>query len=737
MVAISHDTKIQYLKGVGPKIGAKLNKLGIFVVRDLLYYFPRRYEDYTQISKIGDLQIPNSKSQITNKFQNLNYQKDETRTIRARVIGIANKITKKRGFTITEAVVADGSGSIKIVWFNQPYLVKMLPVGSEVILNGKISYDFITRRIIMESPTRADKPKIVPVYGETVGLSSYLISRQIARLRQNFGGQVNLKEFLPERIIKQNQLLDINQAVLNIHQPENRAMLNRATERLKFDELFLLSLRALLSRVETEKKIAPNIKIEEKLLKKFTSNLPFELTEDQKISAWRIICDLQKSSPMNRMLCGDVGSGKTVVATFASFVAILAGYRVVMMAPTEILAEQHYKTCTGILSKFGISIGLITANSYRVSGMGYNDKIKDQKPDTKYLIHNTKNLKLVEKTDLIIGTHALLQDKILFKNIGLVIVDEQHKFGVKQRQKLTQLFIGNDQTKKLSPHFLSMTATPIPRTLYLALFSDLDLSTIKTMPAGRKNIDTKVVNESNRERSYKFIRNEIEKGRQAFVVCPLIEIKTDGKGLLDNKITGQELFEQERKSVVAEYEKLDKKIFPDLKIGMLHGKMKSKEKEAVMTNFKNKKLDILVSTSVVEVGIDVPNATIMMIEDAERFGLATLHQFRGRVGRSKYQSYCFLFSSTKNPVAVNRLRAMEQTNDGFKLAEIDLKNRGAGDMFGTLQSGEVNLKIASFSDNILIEKANESAKEIIVDGIDKYPALIEKIKQIESTRHME
>ena len=804
-------------------MGAKLNKLGIETIEDLLFYWPRAYQDYTQITKIADLarnklqETPRLCSgQASNKqFKNPNYQNTNKAnqaneanfyTIRARIVGIANKRTSKRRFTITEAVVEDGTGSLKVIWFNQPYLVKMLKPGSEVILNGKVAYNYFSRDLVMESPNRTNKPKIVPVYAETEGISSFFISKLISSLISHFSF---LEEHLPEQIIKQNNLLGLQDAILNIHQPQNSEMLERARERIAFDELFIMALRAQLSKIEVEQKIAPRIEIEERLLKEFTKELPFELTEDQKKAAWVIIkemkgdieyCSRPKAEnygdknfspqsgsknidvtkPMNRLLNGDVGSGKTVVAAFAAYVAIKAGYRVALMAPTEILAQQHFETCCDILSKHGISVSLITSSQTKINGtqrpqnnftestqkkIREANKVPMPESGSRHGVVGTNLANEASQADLVIGTHALLQDKVDLKNIGLVIVDEQHRFGVKQRAALLKnpnLKIQNPnkfqnpKSKKATsyklpptslekvPHFLSMTATPIPRTLYLALFADLDLSVIKTMPIGRKEIKTRVVDEANRDKAYQFIRKQIEAGRQAFVICPLIEIKNkisniknNENDLSEHKMTAQELFDQERKSVTAEFDKLSKQIFPDLKIGMLHGRMKSKEKEAAMGEYSAGKVDILVSTSVVEVGVDIPNASIMMIEDAERFGLAQLHQFRGRVGRAEHQSYCFLFSATQNPTALSRLQAMEQTNDGFKLAELDLSNRGAGDIFGIMQSGDINLKMASLSDRVMIEKASSSAKEIVADDIKKYPMLVEKVKAFEMGRHLE
>ena len=691
------ETPVQYLKGVGPKMAEKLEKLGVKTVRDLLFYFPRRYEDYTIISKI---------SELANAI-------GEYKTIKAKIINITNRRTSRRRFTITEAVVADETGSLKVVWFNQPYLAKMLKAGREIILNGKISFDSFSHQLQMESPSRADRPKIVSIYPETAGISSYYIAKLANSAKRVVD---SIEEFLPEKIIEENDLLNIRQAIFSIHQPENSASLEKAKERLAFDELFLFSLQKQLAKQDVLVHKAPAMKIDQKFLQNFVKKLPFELTDAQRKASWMIIKDLTKDKPMSRLLNGDVGSGKTVVAAFAAAVVAKNGFRVALMAPTEILANQHFETLSEVLKPEKISVGLITGHK------------KDH-----------------HDADVVVGTHALISGKTEIDNVALVIIDEQHRFGVSQRAKLLapckstnlakvqnyelnpkKLTADSSQLKaNFRPHFLSMTATPIPRTMSLVVFADLDVSVIDEMPKDRKKIITKVVAPERRQKAYDFIREEIKEGHQIFVICPLIEEIESAK---------ENLFEEDRKSVLKEYEKLSKEIFPDLKIAMLHGKMKSKEKEQVMGGFRQKKYDILVSTSVVEVGVDIPNATVMMIEDAERFGLAQLHQFRGRVGRSNKQSYCLLFSSSNSENAQKRLAYMESISSGFKLAEKDLELRGPGQLYGYQQSGFWDFKFAAISDRIMIEKATQAAKEI-AGSISDYPRLKEKLGEV--SKHLE
>lgn len=672
------DTNVQYLKGVGPKMSVKLEKLGVETVRDLIFYFPRDYNDYTQITKIRDLESMEYEARSM-----------EGKTIRAKIVNIKNKRTSRRRFTITEAVVADDTGSLKVVWFNQPYLEKMLVAGREVILSGKVRFDSYSGGLSMESPNRAEKPKIVPVYSETSGISSYYISKLQKTVSLKLG---DVREYIPDEILENNQLLPIQEAIKQLHEPENSEKLEKARQRMAFDELFLFSLQKQLLKKDILIHGSPKIEIDEDFLKKFTKSLPFELTGAQKKTAWAIIKDLNSDKPMNRLLNGDVGSGKTVVAAMAAALVVKSGLRVAVMAPTEILTLQHYETLKKILPSFSISVGLVSGSK-----------------------------KELVDAEIVVGTHALISGKTIQKNLGLVIIDEQHRFGVQQREKLLQT-----KTSR-RPHFLSMTATPIPRTMSLVLFADLDVSVIDEMPRNRKKIITKVIAGDRRKSAYNFIRKEIDEGHQAFVICPLIEEQEKVSGKL-------EIFEEDRKAVLHEYKKLNEEIFPGAKIAMLHGKMKSGEKERVMADFREKKFDILVSTSVVEVGVDIPGATIMMIENADRFGLAQLHQFRGRVGRSDLQSYCLLFSSSMSENARKRLKYMENIHSGFELAEKDLKLRGPGVLYGYKQSGFWDFQFASLNDKIMIEKATEAAKTVIGE-IEKYPLILKKIS--DRSKHLE
>jgi ATP-dependent DNA helicase RecG len=704
-------TSVSKIVGVGPKFAQKLSHLGIERVEDLLFYFPRRHDDLSRPSKISDL-----------------YAGGQA-IIRAKIVTIENQRSPRRWMALTKAILQDESGEIGALWFNQPFLIKNLRLGQEWIFFGKIAFDFRTKQLVLQSPSYEREAVILPVYSETEGLTSKNLRRIIKPLLNAVG---QIEEFLPNEILKKENLLDVHLAIKQIHFPDNSKMLNSARQRLAFEELFLLSLKVLSNRKELEQNNAPKIEIEIPLIKKFVASLPFKLTDDQRKAAWEIVRDLSGRSklkvkskklkqqikqetvaPMNRLLEGEVGSGKTVVAAMAVLAIKNAGYQSVWMAPTEILALQHYKNVKKLLSPFGVKIGLLTS-SFKKS-----------------------EIQKVTDNDLIIGTHAVIQEDVHFPHLALIIVDEQHRFGVKQRAALKQrTMISESASAEASadkqrsvPHFLSMTATPIPRTLALSFYGDLDLSIIKQLPIGRQKIETKIISPDDRAKAYLFIKDQIKAGRQAFVICPLI-----GQ---DETTAGGRLFDlQEKKAAVAEYEKLSKIIFPDLRIGLLHGRMKAKDKEKAMTDFKDDKIDILVSTAVVEVGVDIPNASVMMIEGAEKFGLAQLHQFRGRVGRSTHKSYCFLFTESWSKNTQKRLQAMVESNDGFSLAEKDLQIRGPGELYGTLQSGMPDLKMASLSDIILMKRARASAEEIIAK-LDQYPALLEKLKEFQSERHLE
>ncbi len=665
------ETKIQILPGVGPKMAQYLERLGISTIRDLLFYWPRAWQDFSAPRKISSLRI------------------DDDAIIKAKILSVEPIRSPKKWMSIIHAELEDETGKIKAIWFNQPYLVNQLKVNDEWLVAGKIGWDFKNKTKTI-SPTQLEKdPVILPIYPETAGLTSKFLRKIIKPLLS----QNMIDDYLPDEI--RDQMMTLQEAVSQIHFPDSNQNLAKAKSRLAYDELFLIALRFLTIKKELQQNKAPSMKIDESDLKDFVSKLPYILTNAQRKSAWEIIQDLGREIPMNRLLEGDVGSGKTVVATMAVLVASKNNLQSVWLAPTEILANQHYQNVTKILAPFGIKVGLLTSAN----------KIAD-----------------TQKDDLIIGTHALIQHGVGFSNLGLIIIDEQHRFGVAQRAHLRK------QKKDYIPHLLSMTATPIPRTLALALYGDLDISIIDELPPGRQEIITKIITKNDRQKTYDFIENEIEKGRQAFVICPLID---------ESKKQKTSLFEEDKKSAILEFKKLSEEVFPKLRIGLMHGKLKSSEKDEIMQNFKNREIDILVSTAVVEVGIDIPNATVMMIEDAERFGLAQLHQFRGRVGRGEYQSFCFLFSESNSANTAERMKAMTESNNGFKLAQIDLQLRGSGEIVGLKQSGIPELKIANLSDTMLIGEARTAAQKVVSSGLEKYPALCEKLKEFEIEKHLE
>ncbi|MFN3301869.1 MAG: ATP-dependent DNA helicase RecG [Patescibacteria group bacterium] len=701
------ENPIYKIPKIGKATAKKLEKLGLKKVKDLLYHFPFRYDDWSKILTIKELKA---------KGQG---------TIKGKIKKIVNRQTPRKKMILTEAIVSDSSDSIKVVWFGQPFLINVLKPNQEVYLAGKVDYDE-TFGLQLISPSYEFPKKsgllhlgrLVPIYPTTEKLSQKQIRfliKQILPLTEK------IKDFLPEEIKREYQLMDLSFALEQIHFPASYNLLARAEHRLKFDELFLIQIRSQLIRERIKKEMAPKMEIKIEEIKKFVKSLPFELTQSQKRSSWEILKDLEKIHPMNRLLEGDVGSGKTVVATIAILNVFLNGYQIAYMAPTEILATQHFNNISKLLEKWPIKIALLIRE-------GVGIKIKNRK-------QKIKKSELLEKInqgeiDLTIGTHALLQEKVKFKKLGLVIVDEQHRFGVEQRASLIRSqTIDSSESKtggsnRFLPHFLSMTATPIPRSLALTLYGDLDLSIIDELPPGRKEVKIKIVKPDEKEKVYDFIRKEIKNGRQAFVICPLID-PSDILGV---------------KSVKEEYEKLNKEIFPDLKLAMLHGKLKAKEKEKIMKDFLKNKIKILISTTVVEVGIDIPNASIMLIEGAERFGLAQLWQLKGRIGRSQYQSYCFLFSENYSLKAQERLKAMLTAKNGFELAEKDLEMRGPGEIFGKEQSGFFEtLKIARLSDTQIIKEAQRAAEKIfsIDPSLKKYPQLLNKVEELIKIVHLE
>ncbi len=657
----------------------KLSSLGVKTVEDLLLYFPRDYNDTREFTKIKDI-IPNEVSTIKGKLTSL--------------FNISTKFGKK----ITRGVFTDSTGSIEVVWFNQPHLTRMLPRTTEIILSGKAKTGF--KKIALQNPTHEIiKPYekqvhsgiIAPVYHETEGITSKWIREKIKPLVDEW--LTFFEEYLPEEVLKEHNLMSIKDAIKNVHFPESEKLLLQARERLGFDELFLLQLKVLQRKwhwQNVEERESKIIETDLEIVKEAISGLPFELTNAQKKALKDVLDDLQKPYPASRLIQGDVGSGKTVVAALATLNVVKKGYQVAIMAPTEILAKQHYSTFVKTLTKYNLNIQFISGST---SKKMKEDVVRQMKTGT---------------VDVVIGTHSLIQEDIGFRNLGLAIIDEQHRFGVKQREVLKSYN---------SPHLLSMTATPIPRTLAIVVYGDQDLSVIDEMPKGRQEIITRVVPENKRTEAYRWIEDQIAKGRQAFVICPLID----------------ESDTIEVKSVTQEYAHLQEFIFPKLKLGLLHGRLKQEEKDQVMEDFKNNKINILVSTSVVEVGIDVPNATIMLIEGSERFGLSQLHQFRGRVGRGVHQSYCFLFTGNLSEEGKTRMQSMEKHSSGFKLAEIDMQLRGPGEVYGIRQSGIPDLKMASLTDSINIEKARNSASKIISQDplLKTFPKLAAKITEIQ------
>ncbi len=697
------DINVTQLNRVGTALGKRLKHLGVDTVRDLLFYFPLRYEDFSQIVPIKNL-----------------VEGDQV-TIKGRIELISNKRSPRKRMMITESVVADETGQIRIVWFGQPFIAKTLRVGDMVYFSGRVTGDMFGTQMVSPSYEKAKlspthTARIVPIYSLTSGMTQkqlrFLISQIIDLSKE-------IPEWLPEDLLEKADLMPLAEAIKAIHFPESSDEMKHAERRLKFDELFVLQLRAEMIRQSIKRSKAPKIQFKEEETKTFVSALPFALTKDQKVAAWEILQDMEKEEPMNRLLEGDVGSGKTVVAALSMYNAMLNAYQAVIMAPTEILAKQHFESLKKLLGGKAV-VGILTRTESGIMNPESGD----------ISVSKSTCIELIKtgKVQVIVGTHALLTEAVQFQKLGLVIVDEQHRFGVGQRKMIRE----KSGMEGLVPHFLSMTATPIPRSFALSLYGDLDISIIKQMPAGRKVIKTRLVDPHNREKAYQFIQEQVKQGRQVFVVCPLIALKDKGDETKD-PIADFGTF-NEKKTVMDEYEKLSQKIFPHLRVGFLHGKLKSKEKDETMGRFAAGELDILVSTSVVEVGVNIPNASVMMIEGAERFGLAQLHQFRGRVGRSDHQSYCFLFTDSDSEIARARLEYFEQTTDGFALAEYDLDTRGPGEVYGTSQSGMMNLRLATMKDRELIKLAREVARGI---DFEKYASLKNKVKEWEGLVHLE
>ena len=666
---IDLDSPITKLRGISTVYAKRLERLGVRTIRDLLYLIPRRHDDFSKLKTINQLEY------------------GEEVTIVGTVWETENRETRK-GMTITTSIIADGTATIKATWFNQPYLIRRLRPGRQIVISGKV--DQYLGHLTFQSPEwepveeeLIHTGRLVPVYPLTKGLSARWLRRLMKATVDHWSK--SLPDHLPFDLREGSKLIDLQTAISQIHFPDSWEMLERARRRLSFDEFLLIQLGVLRQRRDWQGQPGCAIAVDEGLLRSFIASLPFPLTDAQRRALQEITEDMQRPQPMSRLLQGDVGSGKTVVAAAAMLVAVAKGFQAVMMAPTEILAEQHYKTITELLPSPPHPLSPSPAHGgegrrgeeVRVCLLtgSLSKKEKDE-------IHRQI---AAGEVDIVVGTHALIQEGVEFKALGLAVIDEQHRFGVRQRATLRQ--------KGYNPHVLVMSATPIPRTLALTIYGDLDISIIDEMPPGRQEIKTRWLMPRERERAYGFLRSQIAKERQAFIICPLIE----------------ESEKIETKAAVVEYERLQKEVFPDLRLGLLHGRMKAKEKEEIMGRFYQGELDILVSTPVVEVGIDVPNATVMLVEGADRFGLAQLHQFRGRVGRGEHQSYCLLLADSPSIGGEERLKIIEGAQDGFLLAEEDLKMRGPGEFFGTRQSGLPDLKVAKLSDVRILEEARAAA----------------------------
>ena len=663
-------TSLDQIKGVGPKTAEQLARAGLRTVGDLLLFLPRKHEDFTNVSRIADL----SPGKVT---------------IRAHCESITTRPVR-RGLRLTTAVLADDTGKLNAVWFNQPYRTQQLGGSSdEFYFSGEFEYNYgkyqltnPSAEVAKEMPVQADR--LLPAYHAVHGLKSQVVRKVLEELRPLMSV---LPETLPESIITREGLMPRAQAVSTMHFPKTLEDVTKARERLAFEELFELLLASQLNKQENQKLAGYHIPFEVEVVKQFVAQLPFALTGAQKRAAWDILQDFEKATPMNRLLQGDVGSGKTVVAGLAARQAASHGYQTALMAPTEILATQHAETLDSLLAPFGVKVGLLTSS------------VKGKARTTLY-----EQIASGE-VDVVVGTHALIQEKVAFHNLGFVVIDEQHRYGVDQRQKLLN-------KSGILPHLLAMTATPIPRSLALTVYGELDVSVLNERPANRLPIKTQIVSPVSAAKIYDAVDKEITAGRQAYVICSLIEENPDN----------------EVKSVQAEYKRLKNSVFGHRSIGLLHGKMKPAEKDEVMQDFKNKKYDILVSTTVVEVGVDVPNATCILIENADRFGLAQLHQLRGRVGRSGYQSYCYLMMSGNNKPS-ERLREVEKSDDGFYLAEVDMQLRGPGEIYGRMQSGALNLQIATLADTKLIAQAQQTAKWFVEsEDITRYAGLTDRVR---------
>jgi ATP-dependent DNA helicase RecG len=655
MRRLSLDDPVTAIAGISDVYGKRLAHLGVKTLRDLLLYFPRRHEDFANVMPIAWVR-PGMRT-----------------TVRGQVYEIKPIVTARKHVKMARAIVSDDSGRLNVVWFNQPYIANILHAGDRVLLAGTVE---LNGGLVMKNPEyekvsgdRFHAGRIVPIYPQTQGLTSRWLRPKILPLLWMAD---QFDEVLPSELLERKALLPRAAAIKQMHFPESLEALDRARDRFAFEEVFINQVAAQLAKRARKAHPAHAISFDETAARAFVAALPFKLTNAQRRAAWQILTDMTRGEPMNRLLEGDVGSGKTVVAAMAMHHAAKAGFQSMLLAPTEVLARQHADVIESLLRPFGIGVGLLLGSTPAAA--------------RRTLLASVA----AGAVDVVIGTHALIEEDVRFNDLALAVVDEQHRFGVAQRLSVRQ--------GELWPHFLSMTATPIPRTLGLTMFGDLDISVLTEMPPGRLPVTTRLVPPDERVPAYEFIRQQVGEGRQVFVICPLIQ-ESDKLGV---------------RSATQEAEKLQTEVFPDLtdRIALLHGRMKTAEKEAVMKRFQGGEVGILVSTSVVEVGIDIANATVMMIEGADRFGLAQLHQFRGRVGRGAHESFCLLFTDVDDPATMQRLKAVVEHQSGFELAEIDLQLRGMGDLHGLRQHGH-EFTVANLLDAALISDAQDEAARLL------------------------
>jgi len=664
-------TSLQKIKGVGKVTGDQLAAAGLLTVNDLIEFLPRTHEDFSEVVAIADIHPGKM-------------------TIKARCEKITTRPVR-RGLRITTATLVDDTGKLNAVWFNQPYRATQLAGNDQFYFSGEFEFNYNKYQLtnpsaekVSDMPVQTDR--LLPIYRSIKGLKSQLVRKVLAELRPLM---TMLPETLPPEVVKAEKLVSRSEAVLGMHFPTTSADIEKARERLAFEELFELLLASQLNKQANAKLTGWHIPFEQPVVAGFVKQLPFALTDAQRRAAWEIIQDFEQAVPMNRLLQGDVGSGKTVVAGLAARQAASHGFQTAIMAPTEILASQHAETLASLLEPFSLKVGLLTGNVKGIARKTLYDQIADG------------------GVDIIVGTHALIQETVHFHKLGFVVIDEQHRFGVKQRQELLK-------KSEHMPHMLAMTATPIPRSLALTVYGELDVSILNELPQGRKPIKTKLWSPNSRAQLYELMEAELAAGRQGYVICSLIDDNPDN----------------DVKSVETEYKLLRHGPFKHRRIGLLHGKLKPAEKDAIMSEFARGDIDILVSTTVVEVGVDVPNATVMLIENADRFGLSQLHQLRGRVGRSSHQSYCYLMMSDSSK-PTQRLREIEKSNDGFYLAEVDLRLRGPGEIYGRAQHGALNLQVATLADTKLIARAQKQAKRFVETGqnLVQYKQLAAQVEQ--------